>query len=288
MAECTDHNLSSNRLPTGNDDNCNTSGEGVFEIGAYWGYDPTAAGADTAANGDCYRLFQRTGDNCTVAEWLEIATTEMTTDAAAPTATDCCPAGSLWYRPDALSGIGADELYISFADMSVNPPVCRWCRLCGCDDIQSVNQQINVASILINIPAPGGLPAVFTEYGNQADITVTNPSTCAQMSLFRTLAPSFITFIDLCGVAPAVVEATIEWSNDGGGTWNPTEISLVTVNPGETVTIPLPGLDASILQAVGGSNQLTIRSRFRNVDGNFCGQFTTGDKVITVEGVNFQ
>jgi hypothetical protein len=149
-----------------------------------------------------------------------------------------------------------------------------------------LNQQVNTASVLVNVGL-GALPAVFTEYGVRTTLDVSNPSTCAQMSIYRTMSSSFVNIVNQCGVAPALFEARIEWSTDGGGTWNTTEIAQVTSQPGEFTSLPLSGLDASFVQAVGATSLLTVRAMFRNPDGNFCGQFTTGDKVITVEGVNF-
>lgn len=133
---CPSHNFEANRLPIGDDDPCNTSGAGVYCPGSYWYYNADdATGQDLIDGGDCDRLFQRTGEVCGMDQWLEIPLRDTQYSADAPTLSDCCPAGTLWIRPDNLSGLGWDEVYMSYADFSTDPPTCAWCLICTTEPI---------------------------------------------------------------------------------------------------------------------------------------------------------
>lgn len=197
--DCPTHNFGAGRLPTGNDDPCNTSGDGIYCTGSYWSYDPAeASGQDLIDGGDCQRLFQRTGDTCTVNEWLEIPIADTQYSADAPTTEDCCPPGTLWVRPDSMSGLGYDELYMSYADFSTDPPTCRWCLICTTEpqggpvfpDTISVVAHARSGSVTLNDfdgnPAtdlPNGPPDETVLNLAPASAMITNPSLTRDMTV---------------------------------------------------------------------------------------------------------
>lgn len=160
---CPDNVFDANRTPTGNDDPCNTSGEGVFESGSYWLYDPTQPGADTAIDGSCFRLFQRIGDTCTVAEWLEISIPNTINEIIPPVdGIDCCPVGSVWCVPAGTGGSTVDQLWLSVGE-ACGGDCASWVKICGHTFVSASYQSTY-----------GPVPAnTFTNYEYGTEITDT-------------------------------------------------------------------------------------------------------------------
>lgn len=166
------------------------------------------------------------------------------------------------------------------------------CRVDGLyvnNDIQALNAQ---ASLPIEGPVGTTLPpsvATAVQIGTTVSLTVANPSICNPMTFYRTFGATSITFRDTCGAAPSRIFYMGEWSNNGGATWIfTTQLSgEAVINLGDTVTLPIGSFVSSFTQAVGGSNQLDVRFRAYNPDGNFCGDILLNARNITAMGINY-
>ncbi len=190
---CPNHNFVANRPPSGTDDPCNNSGEGIFEQGSYWLYDPNQAGADTATNGDCARLFIRTGDTCGVAEWLEIPVLSARFETTDPAGDDCCPAGTVWVNTL------TDAVYLSYSDMLADPPAnCKWCAICLPDDVVCVTAD---AADFVVVP-PGTATGTTITGMVPATVVVNNPNLSRAMTVTIHWTGSML-FVNSLGVGIA-------------------------------------------------------------------------------------
>ena len=176
------------------------------------------------------------------------------------------------------------------ANPVIDPDACNGleCRANGMfvnNDIQAVALQATTASGAF-VVGLGGIPAGFTQFGGTTTLNVTNPSNCNPMAFTRTVPASTANIINSCGLV-ANVEGALQYSTNGGGTWNTIETSIVTVQPGTTATMTMAGLASAFLQAVGATNLFMTRTVFRNPDGNFCGTFSNGDQSVAITGVNY-
>jgi hypothetical protein len=145
-----------------------------------------------------------------VAEWLPIQVALPRFEISDPTTDDCCEAGTIWVNE--VSG----NVFISYADLSTDPPTCRWCQICPPESLLDV-QEISVP--LENITTPITPSPSYTIETPEQFITVVNTTTRNMICTVHFNSAQLNAVNTDAITQPVDLSMLVEFSQNGGGSW---------------------------------------------------------------------